>query len=57
MLNIHIVLDEVSTFSGSVTLYFNCGGIRGAKAGDRSLKFSRTDSVRSILLFDRPTST
>jgi hypothetical protein len=57
MLDIHIVIEEISTFTGSITLFFNQGGVRGAKAGDRSLKYCRPDSIRPQMLFDRPTST
>lgn len=45
MLNINIVTDDLkSSFSGEVTLYFNTGGVRAAKEGDRLLKIKKVDS-------------
>ncbi len=57
MLDIKILLDERSNFTGCITLFLNQGGVRSAKS-DRVLtvkKLETFEPIRSIL--ERPQST
>jgi len=58
MLDIKILLDEKSNFTGCITLFLNQGGVRGAKS-DKVLKVVKlTETVIPIQsMFDRPKST
>ena len=50
ILHVNIYLEKESTFSGSVTLYINTGGVRGVKVDNRSLKFYKADSIKPKIL-------
>ena len=54
-----IIEDVESTFTGSILLHFNTGGIVGTeKVGNKVIKFYKTDSVQPIRsILDRPKST
>lgn len=57
MLILNVVLDQPSSFTGTVTVVFNCGGVRAVKAEGRSLKVVKADSVQPVSILDRPRST
>ena len=47
MLTVNIIVEEESTFSGIITLYFNNGGVRGIeKVDNSSLKFKKADTYK-----------
>lgn len=46
MLQLNLLLDVESTFSGEIILIANTGGIRGVKVNDRYLKIIRDDSFK-----------
>ena len=56
MLKVNIYLETESTFSGSMTLYFNAGGVRGVKVDNRSLKFYKADSIKPERILESPQS-
>lgn len=47
MLNINLILDIESTYSGKMTLLMNYGGITGVKIDDRYLKTVRDFTCKS----------
>ncbi len=60
MLDIKIVLDERADYTGQITLFFNNGGIQGAKIINSKVLtvLKLTDSVAPIKsISDCPTST
>ena len=57
MLRVCILIDEVSTYTGVITLFVNQGGVRAAKEGDKSLKCYKQDSFNPKRIFESPRST
>ena len=45
-LHINIFLNKESTFTGSITLFMNAGGVRAVKEDNGYLKFKKADSTK-----------
>lgn len=55
MLKVNIIVSEESTFSGALTVYFNCGGVTGIKKIENSsLKFTKADTVNTQSYISSP---
>jgi hypothetical protein len=58
MLDIKILLEVESSFTGCITLYLNQGGVRTAKTSEKVLNVLKKDSFKPTQsIFERPTST
>ena len=55
MLQINIILDKESTFTGMITLVMNAGGVRAVKEDNSSsLTFKQADSYKPERIFVSP---